>query len=126
MVAARGRAKDDPIQVALLVVDALEALEIPYLIGGSLASSAHGISRLTRDADLVADLKIHHAQPLADALKDAFYADVEMIKDAIRHRSCFNVIHLDSMFKVDVGRFKNRPFSCETLRSFWSLGFSLS
>jgi len=100
----------EPIQATLLVVEALEALGVPYLIGGSLASAVHGVVRTTMDADLVADLRLEHVEPLAQALSHAFYVDAESIRDAIRHRSSFNVIHLESMFKVDIFIPKQRPF----------------
>jgi len=47
---------------------------------------------------------------LAQALGDVFYADLEMICDAIHHHSSFNVIHLETMFKVDVFVAKPRAF----------------
>ena len=34
---------EEPIAVTLLVIDALEALGVPYFIGGSLASAVHGV-----------------------------------------------------------------------------------
>ncbi|MBC7250791.1 MAG: hypothetical protein H5T62_10960 [Anaerolineae bacterium] len=100
----------EPIAVTLLVTDALEALGVPYVIGGSLASAVHGVVRATMDADLVADLRPEHAEPLARALGDAFYVDVAAIHDAIQRRSSFNVIHLETMFKVDIFVPKQRPF----------------
>ena len=100
----------EPAAVTLLVIQALEALGVPYLIGGSLASAVHGVARATADTDLVADLRPEHAQPLAQALEDAFYVDAESIHDAIRRHSSFNVIHLETMFKVDVFVRKQRPF----------------
>lgn len=100
----------EPVAVTLLVIEALEALDVPYLIGGSLASAVHGVARTTVDVDLVADLRPEHAERLAQALSDAFYVDTEAIQDAIRRRSSFNVIHLETMFKVDVFVCKQRPF----------------
>ena len=100
----------EPIAVTLLVTDALETLDVPYVIGGSLASAVHGVVRATMDADLVADLRPEHAEPLARALGDAFYVDVEAIHDAIHRRSSFNVIHLETMFKVDIFIPRQRPF----------------
>ena len=100
----------EPVAVTLLVIQALDALDAPYLIGGSLASAVHGVARATVDTDLVADLRPEHARPLAQALEDAFYVDVESIQDAIRRHSSFNVIHLEMMFKVDVFVRKQRPF----------------
>jgi hypothetical protein len=85
----------------LPVIDALAALAVPYLVGGSVASSAMGVVRATLDVDLVADLHLEHAEPLTVALAQDYYVDGDMIKDAIRRRGSFNVIHLPTMFKVD-------------------------
>jgi len=100
----------EPIAVTMMVADALDALGVLYAIGGSFASAVHGVMRATMDADLVADLRMEHAEPLAQALGDAFYADVEMIRDAIRHHGSFNLIHLETMFKVDIFVAKPRAF----------------
>lgn len=100
----------EQIAVTLRVTEALERLDVPYAIGGSFASATHGVMRATMDADLVADLRLEHAAPLAQALGSAFYADVDMMRDAIRHRTSFNVIHLETMFKIDIFAAKARPF----------------
>jgi hypothetical protein len=100
----------EPIAVTLLVIEILESLHVPYFIGGSLASAVHGVVRATMDVDLVADLGLEHVEPLARALGDAFYADAEMMRDAVRRRGSFNLIHLETMFKVDVFVSKERPF----------------
>ncbi len=83
-------------------MDELERLGVPYVIGGSLASAVHGVMRATMDADIVADLRLEHAEPLSRSLKGAFYVDVTAIREAIRRRDSFNVIHLKTMFKVDI------------------------
>lgn len=101
---------NEPIAVTLLVIDAMDALGVPYLIGGSLASAVHGVLRATLDTDLVADLRLEHAEPLARALGGTFYVDAESIREAVLHQRSFNVIHLETMFKVDVFVVKKRPF----------------
>ncbi|MCL4393533.1 MAG: hypothetical protein M1482_01755 [Chloroflexi bacterium] len=100
----------EPLTAALLVVDALEAMGVRYLIGGSLASAAYGIARSTADADLVADLRLDQAEQFARALEPQFYLDLEAIREAIRLRTSFNVIHLSTMFKVDIFIQKPRAF----------------
>ena len=100
----------EPIAVTIQVIEALDLLGVPYLIGGSLASSVHGIIRTTMDVDLVADLDARHAEPLVQLLGDAFYIDADSIREAIHHQRSFNVIHLESMFKVDIFIRKSRPF----------------
>lgn len=43
----------ESLKGVLEVVDVLEELEISYHVGGSLASSVHGVPRQTNDLDLV-------------------------------------------------------------------------
>lgn len=100
----------DPLAVASLVARALDDLGVLYFVGGSLASTLHGEPRFTRDADLIAELQPRHAEALAQALAGTFYADAESIHRAIARRASFNVIHLDSAFKVDIFVSKLRPF----------------
>lgn len=84
------------------VVDAFERLGIPYHIGGSVATSTFGEARSTLDVDVVAPIREDHAVPLAAALRGDYYAEEELIRDAARHRSSFNVIFLPQYFKIDV------------------------
>lgn len=82
-------------RVTLLVTQTLEDLGIPYAVGGSLASSLHGVMRSTLDVDIVTDMRLEHIQPLVAALSKEFYADDEMMRDAIEHQSSFNLIHYE-------------------------------
>jgi hypothetical protein len=100
----------EPIAATLYVVEVLESLGIPYVIGGSFASSIYGAYRMTADSNLVADLKVEHVEPLVRALSGAFYVDAESIQEAIRTQRSFSVLHLEAMFKVDVFIPKSRPF----------------
>lgn len=92
----------EPIEVTLVVVAALEQIGVRYLLGGSLASSLHGIPRATNDVDMVAELGNEHVDPLVEVLSSEFYIDGDMIKEAIRRRASFNIIHLATMMKVDI------------------------
>jgi hypothetical protein len=100
----------EPIAVTLLVTEALDKLKIPYLIGGSLASAIYGLARTTMDSDIVADVKFEHATLLDQILKDDFYISINAIQDAVTRRGSFNIIHLKTMFKVDIFVMKSRPF----------------
>jgi len=97
------------------VVAALDAIEVAYSVVGSLASSIHGTPRSTLDVDLVADLRPEHVAPLAKALASRYYLDEGRMQDAVARRRSFNLIHLDSMFKVDIFVSKSRPFDQSTL-----------
>ena len=97
----------EPIQITRSIAVVFEKLKIPYYVVGSLASSLHGIPRATADVDLMADIKEQHLQSLCHSLQNDFYIDEERIKKAVLDRSSFNVIHLSTMFKIDVFLSKN-------------------
>ena len=98
------------------VLQALAGLGVPHYVGGSLASSVHGVPRSTLDADVVADLDPRHVAPLVARLSAAYYVDEERVRAAVESRRSFNVIHLETMFKIDVFASKRRPFDLEALR----------
>ncbi len=98
-------ANGEALDVTLEVAEVLERLEIAYLVGGSIASSFYGIPRATQDVDLVADLEFSDISPLMKALGDGYYVDEEMIRRAVLKRKSFNIIHLKTMFKVDIFAF---------------------
>ncbi len=92
----------DAAAITFLVTSVLDRLNVAHVVVGSLASSLHGMPRATNDVDVVAALPLRHVEALVRALDGTFYVDADMIKDAIARRSEFNVIHLATMFKVDV------------------------
>lgn len=102
--------QNEPIEVTLKVTGVFEQLGVPYVIGGSLASTLYGMVRTTQDSDIVAEMRREHLQPFVSALQDEFYVDEEMIADSILHNSSFNIIHRETMFKVDVFIPRPRPF----------------
>ena len=90
------------VEVTLEVAATLEELEIPYLVGGSLASSVHGVVRFTQDADLVVDLPPEKIDPLVERLRDRFYVDPDRARSAVSRRASFNLLHLATMVKIDL------------------------
>jgi len=92
----------EPIQITQHIGQALEHLGLRYFVGGSLASSLHGIPRATQDVDIVAEMQEEHIDLFVKALEEEFYVDVDMIQEAIHRQASFNVIHLATMFKVDI------------------------
>ena len=103
------------IEITLKVIDIFEKLGIRYNIGGSLASSAFGIPRATMDIDIVADIKHEDIPLLQEYLKKEFYADMDMIREAVRRKSSFNIIHLESLYKVDIFILQEHPFDLQAL-----------
>jgi hypothetical protein len=81
----------EPVAVTLLVVNALEKLGVSYFVGGSLASTLHGVVRTTLDTDLVAELHSEHVTPLIQMLQGTFYMDAEAVNEAV-HRLDLNYL----------------------------------
>ena len=106
---------EEALRVILEVVGILDDLQVPYAVGGSLASSMHGIPRSTQDGDLLADLRLEHMQPFVAAVADRFYVSPERALQAIQRRSSFNLVHLKTMIKVDIFVLKAEPFSLQEM-----------
>ena len=96
-----GRDIPPSLSVVLHVIDILDELQVRYHLGGSFASAIHGVPRQTMDADLVVDLHPGTVVGLIDRLRDQFYVDLDVAKEAVVRHGSFNAIHLDSGFKID-------------------------
>ena len=105
----------EALQVTLLVTDVLDSLEIPYVIGSSVASIFHGMVRTTMDANILANIETKHVAPFVTAMQNQFYIDEQSLIQAIERRSSVNLIHLQTMFKVDIFVPKERPFDQQQL-----------
>jgi hypothetical protein len=101
---------DENLRAALAVARVLDEQGVRWFLGGSLASSLYGIPRATLDADIVADLRPTHVQPMIRALADEWYVDEDAVRQAIHDRRSFNLIHFESAMKVDVFVPKLRRF----------------
>ena len=101
---------DDVAAALRPVAAAFNQLDVRFYVGGSVASSFHGAMRSTMDVDLVADLEDDHVAPFLARLDGAYYYSEAAIRDAIRRKSSFNLIHLATSFKVDVFANRGRAF----------------
>lgn len=98
-------------------IDALEALGISYLIGGSLASSTYGEPRLTNDIDMLVDLRPEHVPGLLVRFDpNEFYLDKEAVDQAITDNGQFNIIHPSSGYKIDLFVGGRDPFTVSELK----------
>lgn len=93
---------DDIISLTLHLAELCNRLGIPYVVGGSLASSLHGIPRATQDVDLVLAIQPEHVSDFVAALRDDFYLDEDAIRDAVARMASFNIVHLGSYYKADI------------------------
>lgn len=88
---------------------------IPYVLGGSMASSTHGAPRSTNDADIMVEAFPGREAEFAAAFGDEYYVSLAAIVDANRRRSSFNVINTLIGFKLDFFVQKDRPFDASAM-----------
>ena len=98
------------------LAEAFEDLGIAYAIGGSVASSIHGMPRSTLDVDLVANLPAEKASTLVELIQDTYYVSEAMVREAIVRHSSFNLLHLGTFLKVDVFVLGTRAYDHEAFR----------
>ena len=84
------------------LADVCEQLGLRLQVGGSVATSAYGVARTTLDVDVVIDLPLALAARFVRALEDEYLVELEAVKDAVRRRASFNVIHERTVIKIDV------------------------
>lgn len=84
------------------LVPALTHAEVPYMLTGSVASSAHGMPRSTRDLDIViAPTREQLLALMQEFPDDRFYADEQQALQALANRSQFNIIDFATGWKTD-------------------------
>ena len=105
----------DVLDALMPVTRLLEELGVPHYVGGSFASSAHGVARASLDVDVVADLAPEQVQAFVSGLQGAYYVDEARVRAAVEFRRSFNLIHLATMFKIDVFMTRGRAFDRESL-----------
>jgi len=81
------------------------------MITGSFASNIHGLPRATQDTDIVIEVERKTLERFLESLGSAFYRSMEAAMDALAREEMFNVVHLETGFKVDLIVRKSRPFS---------------
>jgi hypothetical protein len=101
----------EPLEANLQVSAFYDSINIPYMITGSFASDVHSVPRATYDADIVIEFSKDSLEKFLNSLSDHFYVSHEAAREALESRGMFNVIHLDTGFKVDLIMRKDRDFS---------------
>ncbi len=93
------------------ITSRLEKEDIEYMLSGSVAMSTYTIPRMTRDIDIVIELKEEEIDKFASIFEDRFYLYKEGIREQIIRRGMFNAIDNESGYKIDFIIRKNAPFN---------------
>lgn len=89
------------LDILKLVANRLNTAEVDYMLSGSVALTFYGKPRMTRDIDIVIVLSTQEIDRFVKIFEQDFYIDRDMVEDAVRNQSMFNIIHLETVIKVD-------------------------
>lgn len=89
-------------ELVALMLDALNASGVNYMVTGSLASNLHGISRMTKDADFVLELKSDEIPKLAKSLRPTLRLDEQMAFETVTSTFKHVFRPADSNFMIEL------------------------
>jgi len=98
------------LELLKLVTSRLKKAGINYMVSGSMAMTFYAKPRMTRDIDIVINIKQTDVDVMMQLFEVDFYIDKGMMEEAIRYRSMFNIIHLESLIKIDFIIRKNEEY----------------
>jgi hypothetical protein len=102
-------------EAAVALFQKLDRLGIAYAIGGSFASSVHGVARATQDIDVVIDLQAKQVKDFCNAISAEFYVDEGAVAEAVTRGRSFNVIHFEAGLKIDLFVASRHPLGSDQL-----------
>lgn len=88
----------------------LEKAQIDYMLTGSMAMNYYAQPRMTRDIDIVVELRESDAEKLVSSFEPDYFVPGDALLSALRERGMFNLLHLDSVVKVDLIVRKQAPY----------------
>src|SRR5687768_8589636 len=88
----------------------LDGAGIAYMLTGSMAMNYYAEPRMTRDIDLVLRLTPQSVDTIVTLFNPTYYVSPEAVSSSIVHESLFNLIHQESIIKVDCIIRKNTPY----------------
>src|SRR5213083_3324126 len=78
-----------------------EQAGIAYMLTGSMAMNYYAQPRMTRDIDVVIAIARKHVGRVVALFRPDYYVSEENIRESLAHESIFNLIHQESVIKVD-------------------------
>lgn len=88
----------------------LEQAGFEYMLTGSVAMNYYAQPRMTRDIDIVVALTPEDAGRIRQTFEPDYYVPGDELELAVAGAGMFNVLHLESVVKVDFIVRKNTPY----------------
>ena len=104
---------DDQLEFVKLIASRLDYAGIAYMMTGSMAMAIYSIPRMTRDIDLVVELKSTDVDKIVNLFLEDCYIDRDSVRQAVDAHSMFNIIHNEWVIKADFIVRKNEEYRRE-------------
>lgn len=91
----------ETFQVLEKLSSILRAQNLPFFVGGSVASSLRGEFRATNDIDVICFITAAILEPFIAALQSDFFSDGEYIQASVTAGRSFNIIEKQTCLKID-------------------------
>jgi len=91
----------EELEVLKIVTGRLNRANIPYMVSGSTAANYYTVPRMTRDIDIVIELKETDIDTFISLFQSDFYINKETVQKEVLQQGIFNLIHNQYVIKVD-------------------------
>jgi hypothetical protein len=98
------------LEVLKEVARRLDGIGIAYMITGSTAANFYAVPRMTRDIDIVVELSERDIGKFILAFEKDHYLEPETLREAVKNKGMFNLIHDQYIIKVDFVVRKDTPY----------------
>ncbi len=102
----------------------LEALEIPYMLTGSMAMAYYAQPRMTADIDVIIELNLNKAREFIKNFEPDYYIPHGSMRSAIQQVRMFNMLHEKTLVKIDCVLRKNENFQTNAFKRRMKVDFA--
>jgi hypothetical protein len=100
----------EELEVLKEVARRLDGAGIAYMVTGSTAANFYAVPRMTRDIDIVVELSERDVGKFIVAFEEDHYLEPATVREAVKSRGMFNLIHDRYVIKVDFVVRKDTPY----------------
>jgi hypothetical protein len=104
---------NDELELIKDIAARLDKAGIEYMMTGSMALALYAVPRMTRDIDIIVNIPAGDSSRIVALFQDDFYVDEASVRQALRDKGMFNIIHNDTVIKVDIIIRKDEEYRIE-------------
>jgi hypothetical protein len=100
----------EELEVLKEVTRRLDRAKIAYMVTGSIATNFYTVPRMTRDIDIVVELSERDISRFIPLFEKEYYLEPETVREAVKTKGMFNLIHNEYIIKIDFVVRKDTPY----------------